>query len=442
MKLKLLFAGLLILLMTFPTIVSAETLSLEDAVQIALSQHQRIQQAKELYSASSISADAAGKDRLPSLDLTLSYDRLKDNPYQAIGGYPLTTSDKDRFHYQLTFTQPLFTGFALSAKKQLADLGVDTSRYNSQQVRRKLALDVHVAALRFLQTQALQRLAQQQCSQLKQHLDDVQAAYDQGMVPGNDRLKAKVALATAEQQLRSITSRVNLTRSRLNLLLKRPRQNPLTILEPQVIPQQQLSLEQLTEVALQQRPEIASARTAIAATRMEERQLSSKNYPHVALVASYWRDGDNLSASHNAYSNEDNASVGIHVGWNLFSGGADHSRVAAVQHQRRAKQQVLIELEDQVRLQVEDAVDQLDVATNNEKTAAIALEQARENHRMSVLQFRENLISTSDLLDAQTLLTQAEADLRTAHYGSLLAAAQLSFAVGQDPLPDPDQEKN
>jgi len=439
MKLKLLVTGLLVLLAVVPTIASAETLSLEEAVEIALNHHQRIQQAEELYSASSMSAAAASKHRLPRLDLSLHYDRLKDQPYQTIGGHPLPVSDEDRFHYQLTLTQPLFTGFDLSAKKQLADLGVDISRLNLQQARRQLALDVHVAALRFLQAQALQRLAQQQCSQLKQHLNDVQAAYDQGMVPGNDRLKAKVALATAEQQLRSITSQVNLSRSRLNLLLKRPHQNPLTILEPQLIPQQQLSLSQLTEEALQQRPEIASAKTAIAATNKQEEQLDSKNYPHVALVASYWRDGDDISASHNDYTNEDNASIGIHVDWNLFAGGADHSQAVAIQHQRRAKQLALIELEDQIRIQVEEAIDQLEVANNNEKTAAIALEQARENHRMSVLQFHENLISTSDLLDAQTLLTQAEADLRTAHYGSLLAAAQLSFAIGKDPLPEPDQ---
>jgi len=41
----------------------AETLELEDAVRIALSSHQRIQRAQELYSASSAMATAAHSDR-------------------------------------------------------------------------------------------------------------------------------------------------------------------------------------------------------------------------------------------------------------------------------------------------------------------------------------------------------------------------------------------
>ncbi len=435
MRVTTLITGLFVLLLCAPIRSHSETLTLTEAVQMALHNHQRIQRAEELYSAKSATAAAAANDRLPSLDLSLNYDRLYDKPYQIIGGHKLDTSDEDLFHYQITFTQPLFTGFALSARKKIAELDVDIARYDIQQARRKLALDVHVAALQLLQSQALQRLAEQQCSQLESHLKDVRAAYDEGMVPGNDRLKAEVALASARQQLRSVTSRVNLTRSRLNLLLKRPRHEALTIAEPQPVPPPQRSLKQLTETAFKQRPEIATVRTAMTALGEKENLVSSNNYPRVALVASYWRDGDNFSTSHNGYDNEYNAAVGIHLDWNLFSGGSDQARRAAVQHQKRAKRQLLLELEDQVRLQVEEALDQLSVAIGNEQTAQTALTQARENHRLSVLQFHENLITTSDLLDSQTLLTRAEADLRSAHYGSLLAAAQLSYALGQDPLP-------
>ncbi len=433
MMLRVFLTSLLFVTMSWATTCYAEILTLEDAVQMALSNHQRILQAGELYSASSASAEAAARERLPSIDFSFSYDRLNDNPFQSIAGSSLTVSDKDQVHYQIRIKQPLFTGFHLSIQKKLAELNVDIARYNLQQARRTLALDVHVAALQLLQSEALQRLANQQCTQLKSHLADIRAAYEQGMVPGNDRLKAEVALAAANQQLRSITNRVTLIRSKLNLLLNLPQQDPLTIIEPQAISQPQQSLQQLTATALEKRPEILSAKTAIASAN-EKIQLSHSNdYPHLALVASYWRDGNNLTASHNSYTNRDNAAIGIHLDWNLFSGGADRARRIASQHEKRAKQQALFELEDLVRLQVEEAFNQLDVAAHNEKTAAKALVQAQENHRLSILQFHENIISTSDLLTAQTLQTRADVNLQTAHYGYLLAAAQLSFSLGQNP---------
>ena len=418
----------------------AEQLTLEDAVRISLSNHQRIHQVQELYSASSASAAAAHSDRLPTLDFSYSYDRLDDTPYLKFGGIPIDINDDDIVHYQITLEQPLFTGFALSARQKMAELNVDMARYDLKQAQRLLALDVHTVALQLLRAEAMQRTAKQQQQQLRSHLGDVEEAYNQGIVPGNDRLKAEVALATAEQQLRNITIKVNLTRSRLNLLIGRPQQNPLEIIEPQIVEQPHQSLQQLIEVALKQRPEIHTAQLAITAAKENTRLAHGSDYPHLAAVASYWRDGDNWTASHNSYSNSNNASIGLRLDWNLFSSGADHSRIAASQHERRAKQQALLELMDQVRLQVEEASLQIEVAKNNEKTATKALEQARENHRLSILQFHEGLITTSDLLAAQTLLTRAETDLQTAHYGSLLAEAQLNFALGQDPLSGQEQE--
>lgn len=417
------------------TTIHAETLKIEDAVQIALSDHQRIVQAEELYLASSASAAATQSDRLPKVDFGFSYDRLQDPPYQAIEGTPLTTSDENLVHYQISIKQPLFTGFSLSARQKLAELNVDMARYDLKQARRLLALDVNISALQLLQSQAVQKLAEQQYAQLKNHLADVEAAYIQGMIPGNDRLKAEVALLSAEQQLRTTTSQVTLNRSRLNLLIGRPQRNPLEIIEPQITLLPQQPLQSLIEIAIQQRPEIHTAQLALASSDENIRLANSHNYPQLALVASYWRDGDNLSASHNSYRNRDNASIGLHVDWNLFSAGADRKRVAASQHQQRAQLYMLSDLKDQIRLQVEETLHQIEVASSNQQTAAKALEQARENHRLSIIQFHENLISTSDLLAARTLLTRAEADFQSAHYGILLANAQLSFVLGQDPLP-------
>ncbi len=421
------------------TTTQAETLDLEDAVKIALSHHQQILQAQELYSASSAEATASYRDRLPRIDFGFSYDRLQDHPYQNIGGTSLITNDKNLVHYQINIKQPLFTGFALSARQELAKLHVDMAHYDLLQAQRSLALNVNVAALRLLQAEAGQRLAEQQRDQLKNHLADVVAAYGQGMVPGNDRLKAEVAVAAAEQQLCTITNQVKLARSRLNLLLGRGQQQPLEIKEPQIISQPTKSLQQLIETALQQRPEILTAQLAVASSEEKIRLARSNDYPHIALVASYWRDGKNLSASDNPYRNDENASIGVHLDWNLFSAGADRQRVVASQHRKRAQLQVLSGLQDQVRIEVEEAFQQRQVAASNQETASKALQQAKENHRLSILQFHENLISTTDLLDARTLLTHAETDLLSAHYGILLAEAQLSFAIGQNPLTDSGQ---
>ncbi|RME41126.1 MAG: hypothetical protein D6794_01115, partial [Deltaproteobacteria bacterium] len=92
------------------------------------------------------------------------------------------------------------------------------------------------------------------------------------------------------------------------------------------------------------------------------------------------------------------------------------------------------DVEKQVRLQVEQAWRDLDVAAKNLATARQAVDQARENHRLSELQFKEGLIPIADLLDARSLLTEAETRLLEARYGLLAAKARLDRAVGNNPV--------
>lgn len=429
--LQLITTVLLLLLLCPP--LFAEPLQLDDVVRIALANHQRIIQSRENQAAATELATAAFRERLPKLDFGFSYDHLRDQPFEIIHGAAQIVNDHDLYHYQLSLSQPLFSGYALTARQKLAELDADMSAFELLQARHGLALEVRIAALQLLQYKTAEALAVQQRDQFKSHLHDVKTAFDEGIVPGNDRLKAEVMLASAEQQLQVATSRVLLACGRLNLLLGRSQQQQVELLEPLAGEFSTRSLTHLIEIALQQRPEIKLARQTLAAAGEDVRLARSSYYPHLALVARYWRDGNDPAASDNPYRNQDNALIGLHLDWNLFSSGADRARVIAGQHQQRARLQALKDLEDNIRLQVQDALLQLEVATSNQKTAATALEQARENQRLAVLQFRENLISTSDLLDARTLLTQAETEYQSAHYGLLISQARLNYVIGEEP---------
>ncbi|TYP00006.1 outer membrane protein TolC [Geothermobacter ehrlichii] len=407
-------------------------LDIDQAVSIALSSHERIEQAKERLAAARAEARAAKAERLFRIDAAYSYDRLDERPFERFNGLSFTVNDEDLVHYQLSLTQPLFTGFALSARQKLAAIGADLAAWDLEAARRKLAFDVRAAAIELLLARADRRLAAEQRQQFDRHLQDARALNAQGMIAGNDVLKAEVALAAAEQQLATAESRVLVARSRLNLLLGRPRQAAIDLIEPS-LPAGDGELDSLIDEALAKRPELHAATLALEAARQKLRLAGSAFYPELALVAGYWRDGDNLNASRNIYRNNENSAIGLRLQWNLFAGGADRARLNAERHRLQEKRQALKELRDMIGLQVEQALRRLQTARQNRETAEKALQQARENHRMSVLQFRENLISISDLIEARTTLTRAESNLQAARYGQLLAAAQLDYALGRQP---------
>ena len=59
-----------------------------------------------------------------------------------------------------------------------------------------------------------------------------------------------------------------------------------------------------------------------------------------------------------------------------------------------------------------------------------AIEQAEENHRMSVERYKEQVTTNTEVLDAQTLLSQAKDNYYDALYRYNIALAQLRVAMG------------
>ncbi|HOJ13589.1 MAG TPA: TolC family protein, partial [Deltaproteobacteria bacterium] len=63
-------------------------------------------------------------------------------------------------------------------------------------------------------------------------------------------------------------------------------------------------------------------------------------------------------------------------------------------------------------------------------SAREALEQARENYRITNLQYRQQITSSTEVLDARTYLSQAQMNYYGALYGYLSAIARLERASG------------
>jgi outer membrane protein TolC len=60
----------------------------------------------------------------------------------------------------------------------------------------------------------------------------------------------------------------------------------------------------------------------------------------------------------------------------------------------------------------------------------MALDQAKENYRMTNLQYQHQLATTTNVLDARAFLSQAMTNYYGALYGYLIAEAELERVAG------------
>ncbi|RME34305.1 MAG: TolC family protein, partial [Deltaproteobacteria bacterium] len=322
MKKNILMLSLILLSGLFvATTCPADELTIDEVVRQVLDHNERVEAKSELVAAARAEVKASRGERLFRLDAESRLDYLKDEPFERFNGTPILVNDDHTAHHQLTLTQPLFTGFALSTRQQLAELEVDSARLELEQVRADLALEARLAALDLLRRQALLELARNQYDQYLRHRDDAVALEQQGVIARADLLKAEVALAAADQQKTRAEADVSLAQSRLNQLMGRPESAPVRLAAPSAPADSNPDLALLQDQAVRRRPVMRQLNLAIAKAEKAVRLARATFYPQAALVAAYQRDGQDLLAEENDYRNDENAVVGLRLSWNLFHGG-------------------------------------------------------------------------------------------------------------------------
>jgi outer membrane protein TolC len=405
--------------------------SLEGAINKALKDNTIIKQAIENQKAQTQAFKSTRAKLFPRLSVSYSYTRLQDQPYAVFGGGArVPVGSQNVFHWDVTITQPLFTGYALSTRKRMAELGVESGKMKSVQAILDVTKQVKVAYYNILLAKRVLRVADEAVKQLTAHVEDARHFYDQGLIPNNDVLKSQVALAEARQQKTRAQSQLEMAVAAFNRLLKLPINAATRVEAIEHITPFSTDLETLQAEALHRRPELQNLRLDLKNAAYGVTLAKSAYYPEVALVGTYERNGDNLMATNNDYGNDHNASLTLQAKWTFFEWGRKKAETAKALHLKQALAAKLATIEDAVKLEVKRAYLDLKVAETNIRTATEAREQARENYRITDLQYRNQIASSTEVLDAQAFLTQAETNYYSALYGYMMALAELERAVG------------
>ena len=142
--------------------------------------------------------------------------------------------------------------------------------------------------------------------------------------------------------------------------------------------------------------------------------------------------GDPLVDGHGLSDLQDSreSMIGVYASWELFAWGQTKHEVSRAAAASRESNQSLTGVMDEIKLEVQDNYINAITAYENIATAQIAVEQAKENLRMSELRYKHQLSTNTNVLDARTLLTQTETKYYKAIYNYNTQLAGLARAVG------------
>lgn len=408
------------------------TLSLKEAVEMALKRSASIHSAREGMKGADHLRKAALADFLPTLRTEYDYTRLDEAPFFRTG--PLagkrTIGTRDNYRWTTGLDQPLFRGGALYWSYRLAQLGVDLSKVSWELVRQDLVLQVKGAYFTILKAEKIRQVAVQALQQLESQLKVSRAFYDVGIIPKNDLLQTQVQMAQARQNLTSAEVELAIAKASFNTLLRRDVGMEVRIEDILAYRPMEVPFEECLEKARRSRPELRETELNVKSAEKEVRLARSEYFPSVNLSFNYERFGDDPGVSGSRFEDEDGWTFMATARYTFWQWGKKRQLVREKETRLVQAEDARVQVEDSVSLEVKDAYLRLREARDKIGVAEVAIEQAEENFRMNQERFKEQVATSTDVLDAQTLLTQARSNYFNALSDYNIAWARLDRAMG------------
>jgi len=242
--------------------------------------------------------------------------------------------------------------------------------------------------------------------------------YNQGLIQKSDLLNAELHVMNIETQVKSSLSGIQDASDMLSILMGRPTGtvytiDPINITNAVITDGIELSNERSDFKALQK---------GMDTYDMMIKSSKMSYLPRMNAFAS-WQLNDKSMFGFDANS----YLAGIQVSWNIFNGNRTRNTISqqSLEKEKLAKQ--LDQQKREAQLQINHAMRQLSDASFVMKQQQLAVEQASEALRVLQNRYTQGLVKTTDVLMAQTQLSQQKIGYVHAVFNYNLAAASLQF---------------
>jgi len=416
-------------------------LSLAEAQDRALAGNQMLEVAREGVKQAQAMRLQTWAGHLPSVSLSEKAIRTNDavnafgfglkqerfNPAALAVPAALTQPDAiTDYQTVLAVRQPLFNGGQAIFGRRQARAGVKAAEAQLRRGEQEVRLRTAQAYWGLVLAQEALQAVRQALETARAHADAARAHYEQQTAPLSDLLAAQVRVAELRGEEIAAANRVAEGADALSLVMGLGRAVEVAPADTLSYRELGASMAELVAAALGGRADLVGAAQQAEAARQGVGVARADFLPHLNAFAQVDLDSDELLDRQG-----ESWTVGAMVTWNIFSGF--HStgtlrRAKAKRGQARAQQEFL---EAQAAREVEQAWRSVKAAQAQVEIAGEAVAQATERLRMTDLQFQEELASATDLLDAETALTQARVRRLQALHALNVGLARLEHAAGR-----------
>lgn len=405
-------------------------LNLEDAMQRAFNTNPAITIAGYERDSARASYNAARNSRWISISGTHSTQRSGYDDYHQVknnitGILSLSKEIGNAHANSLSASMPIFTGGKLNGTIKQAKAGYLISEQGLQKAYNDMRSTVTNGYFDMLQADNMQKLGRESVDRLADHLKNVEAQYEVGVVAKVDVLRSQVELANAKQSLIKAENAYQIAEANLNKIVGLPMDTQLKLDNILVYTPYDNDMQYCLDYAAKHRPELEQAKQQVEAAKGALRVAISGHMPQVAATASQsWKDS-NWPGDENG-----NWGVGVTVSMNIFDSGVTVSKIHGAEADLAKAHETYRDTVDAVNLDVRSNYLNLREAEKRIDTTKLSVSQAEEDYRIAQLRYMNGVGTNTDVLDAQVALTDAKTNYLQAMYDYNTCKTNLETAIG------------
>ncbi|HXB44277.1 MAG TPA: TolC family protein [Puia sp.] len=414
-----------------------KTLSLEEAVTLGVQNSKQLKLSRSKID-QAVNQLAESKDAaLPSAKVSAGYShalmlarKLSIPGDTAKSGTIKFPFDNTLYQATLSINEPIFAGHQYRYAKQSADLLIKMSKLDADKDKDEVIFTVINAYLNFYKIKQNQVIVQQNLDDIQSKLDEITKYASQGLATQNDVLRYQLQKSNTELTIIELENNRAIANYNMNILLGLADSTTLQVQDVRYKLITENDFNQYMQQALRDRKEFGSIDYQSQIAEVNIKKIHDQQLPMVGVGGNLYYF--NLSKAFIPASGAFLAPfvVGINASWDISTLYRTKNKINEAKIQQREIQITKDVQTDKIRTEVHQDFMQFHLALERIAVLQDAITQATENERVMESKFHNNLATTTDRIDAQTMLYQSRINLELAKSDATIAYYSLLNSTG------------
>jgi outer membrane protein len=293
--------------------------------------------------------------------------------------------------------------------------------------KRQLTADIKTAYYNYLKTRQVVELLRKTHKLLHENLRVSESLFKNGKATEEIVFRAKAEISEFDQKMFDALKNKKLAAGYFNFLINHPLESEINIIaETRLTFYHEINLEDARIQAIQNREEFQQLHSAVAVTENRMRINKSTFLPGLTGIADYGYQGEKYR-----FTEKDDywmASLVLH--WNLFNGFQDRSKYKQSSLEKQKFEIQLEELKNKIKLQVQEAVDNLSVAQKSIVAANQRFNSMKKSYKIVSKKYQQGITSQLEYIDARTAFTNSGINQVIVKYDYQIKFVEFENVVG------------